>query len=139
MSTITEDSLKMQIKFGMIEGLRTKEKLDFRVNTLQKEEFEELKTAVKEMNAEEVVDALIDTIVIAVGTLQIFGVDVDKAWATVWHANMAKERGTKNTRPESGGFDLIKPEGWKKPDHSDNHGELDVVLKPEESETESPS
>lgn len=123
-----DDSLQMQKKFGMLDGELTRDKLRFRIMSLQKEEMDELIIAFNSNNAEEVVDALIDTIVIALGTLQIFKVDAQKAWTEVWKANMAKERGVKSTRPESGGFDLVKPEGWKPPTHQGNHGVLDEVL-----------
>ena len=51
------------------------------------------------------------------------GVNAHKAWDAVLNANMAKEVGVKESRPNPLGLpDLIKPEGWKAPSHEDNHG-----------------
>lgn len=129
MSNIFMDMRALYKKYGFFDSPMTRQQLEFRINTLQQEEMDELKEALETNNAEEIVDALIDTIVIAAGTLELLNVNSDEAWSRVWSANMAKERGVKSTRPESGGFDLIKPEGWKGPDHGDNHGDLETILK----------
>ena len=53
------------------------------------------------------------------------GIDADEAWYNVHKANMAKEVGVKESRPNPLGLpDLVKPEGWKAPDHTGNHGLL---------------
>ena len=76
-------------------------------------------------DAEEVVDGLIDLCVVAIGTLDAFGVDPYKAWDEVLKANMQKEVGVKSTRPNPLGVpDLVKPEDWKAPSHEGNHGKL---------------
>ena len=76
-------------------------------------------------DAEEVVDAMIDLCVVAIGTLDIYRVDSHKAWNEILRANMAKEPGVKPSRPNPLGLpDLIKPEGWTGPDHTGNHGLL---------------
>jgi len=96
--------------------------LAFRADFLQ-EELDELRDNID--NPEEVVDALIDLCVVAIGTLDLFGVDAKAAWDAVKYANMAKEPGTNETRPnEFGAPDLIKPEGWTPPNHGRNHGNL---------------
>jgi hypothetical protein len=60
-----------------------------------------------------------------IGTLDAFGIDSEKAWDEVLKANMKKEVGVKETRPNPLGLpDLIKPEGWTAPSHEDNHGKL---------------
>jgi hypothetical protein len=41
---------------------------------------------------------------------------------------MSKVRGIKPGREQSGGFDVIKPEGWKGPNHEDNHGKLREIF-----------
>ena len=98
--------------------------LEFRLNFL-KEELRELEESVIEADAEGVVDALIDLCVVAIGTLDLYGVDSEKAWDEVHRANMAKKVGIKASRPNPLGLpDLIKPEGWTGPDHSGNHGLL---------------
>jgi len=101
--------------------------LEFRLNFL-KEEMKELDQAVLDKDAEEVVDALIDLCVVAIGTLDIFEIDSEKAWNKVHEANMNKKVGIKESRPNPLGLpDLIKPEEWVGPDHSDNHGLLTII------------
>ena len=99
--------------------------LDFRLKFLE-EELNETKAAAQyDRNASEVVDGLIDLCVIAIGTLDAFNVDAQKAWEAVHAANMAKEVGVKESRPNPLGLpDLIKPEGWKGPEHHGNTGYL---------------
>ena len=95
--------------------------LDFRIKFL-KEELDETAKAVQEKDPEEIVDGLIDLCVVAIGTLDAFGVDAHKAWDEVLKANMAKEVGVKEERPNPLGLpDLVKPEGWKGPSHEGNH------------------
>jgi predicted HAD superfamily Cof-like phosphohydrolase len=99
--------------------------LEFRVRFLE-EELTELKTAT---NADDVVDALIDLCVVAIGTLDGFGVDSHKAWDAVLIANMNKEVGVKESRPNPLGLpDLIKPAGWVAPSHADNEGKLKEIF-----------
>jgi len=99
--------------------------LEFRVRFLE-EELTELKNAT---NADDVVDALIDLCVVAIGTLDGFGVDSHKAWDAVLVANMNKKVGVKESRPNPLGLpDLIKPEGWTAPSHADNEGKLKEIF-----------
>ena len=103
--------------------------LDFRLKFLY-EEYNETSLAVNGRDAEEIVDGLIDVCVIAIGTLDAFGIDAYKAWDDVHRANMSKERGVKSSRPNPLGMpDLIKPDGWIGPDHSGNHGLLEKTFK----------
>jgi len=96
--------------------------MDFRLKFIQ-EELDETLKAHADQNKEELVDGLIDIVVVALGTLDAFGVDSEKAWNEVLKANMQKEVGQKETRPNPLGLpDLIKPEGWKGPNHDGNTG-----------------
>jgi predicted HAD superfamily Cof-like phosphohydrolase len=96
----------------------------FRLDFL-KEELREGYKAFEEGDPEEYVDAMIDIVVVAVGTLNLFGVDFHKAWREVLKANLSKEVGVKASRPNPLGLpDLIKPEGWVGPTHEGNHGTL---------------
>lgn len=105
------------------EGL--KHFLDFRIKFLE-EELTELKEA---KTAEDVVDALIDLCVVAVGTLDAFEINSLKAWNEVHYANMRKEVGIKESRPNPLGLpDLIKPEGWTAPSHENNHGLISQIF-----------
>lgn len=121
-----QDIADMHTKYGVNEKVRQfdKEKLEkfleFRISFLQ-EELDELKD--NKGNPEEVVDALVDLCVVAIGTLDAFDVDAYAAWDRVHEANMAKEVGVKASRPNPLGLpDLIKPEGWTAPSHEGNHG-----------------
>jgi predicted HAD superfamily Cof-like phosphohydrolase len=114
--------------------------LEFRINFLQ-EELNEAKAGLTTLQAlqtaggdvttagavaaEDVVDAMIDLCVVAIGTLDLFQVDAYEAWDRVHAANMAKEVGIKPGRPNPLGLpDLIKPAGWVGPRHDDNLGIL---------------
>lgn len=118
----------MHTKYGVNEKVREfdseklKKFLEFRVAFLE-EELGELKANMD--NPEEIVDALIDLCVVAIGTLDAFDIDSKKAWNEVHKANMSKEVGVKESRPNPLGLpDLIKPEGWTAPSHEGNHGLL---------------
>lgn len=124
------DISDMHTKFGVNEKVREfdKEKLakflEFRIAFLQ-EELDEMKSAT---NGDDVVDALIDLCVVAIGTLDAFDIESDEAWNRVHQANMAKNVGIKASRPNPLGLpDLIKPEGWTAPTHADNVGMLDKI------------
>lgn len=126
-----DDIFKMHQYYGVhpkindMNNETLKKFLEFRANFLQ-EELNELKNA---ENAEDVVDALIDLCVVAIGTLDGFGVNSYEAWDEVLRANMSKQTGVKASRPNPLGLpDLIKPEGWVGPDHSGNHGNLTKIF-----------
>lgn len=107
---------------------KLKQFLQFRIDFLQ-EELNELSAAKSEGNSEDVVDALIDLCVVAIGTLDAFSVDSHKAWDRVLEANMNKRVGVKASRPNPLGLpDLVKPEGWTAPHHHDNVGFLGEAL-----------
>lgn len=123
------DIKRMHRKFEMtevFENFNSEEKrqfLEFRADFIQ-EELDELKSQMD--NPEEVVDALIDICVVAIGTLDAYGINSQRAWKEVLTANLAKEPGIKEGRPNPLGLpDLMKPEGWVAPDHTGNHGRLE--------------
>jgi len=126
----------MHLKFGVntwqYENKNNKELMQkyiaFRMAMIQ-EEVDETNAAIKDGNAEEIVDGLIDMCVFAIGTLNVFGMDSQKDWDAVHDANMAKEPGIKESRPNPFGMpDLIKPEGWQGPSHEGNHGDLPNII-----------
>lgn len=84
-------------------------------------------------NAEDIVDAMVDLCVVAIGTLNALNVDAYEAWDRVHTANMAKEVGIKASRPNPLGLpDLIKPAGWVAPTHDDNIGHFSRFILPVE-------
>ena len=130
MSDIFKDMAGMHMKYMVPVVVNRMDKdmlgkfLAFRLECCQ-EELDETRNAYMVKDAEEVVDGLIDLCVVAIGTLDAFGVDPYKAWDEVLKANMQKEVGVKSTRPNPLGVpDLVKPEDWKAPSHEGNHGKL---------------
>ena len=114
----------MHLKFGVntwqYENKNNKELMQkyiaFRMAMIQ-EEVDETNAAIKDGNAEEIVDGLIDMCVFAIGTLNVFGMDSQRAWDV------------KESRPNPFGMpDLIKPEGWEGPSHEGNHGDLPNII-----------
>ena len=122
------DMNNMHAKYGVHRWVKNnpdklKKYLEFRINFLQEELDETQQAAFIYEDPEEIVDGLIDLCVVAIGTLDAFGVDANAAWDEVLKANMAKEVGVKPERPNPLGLpDLMKPEGWEPPSHEDNTG-----------------
>ena len=136
MSDWSHDINAMHNKFGVGEWFDAnkdnKDLMDkylrFRLS-MCKEELEETLAAIEAKDPEEIVDGLIDMCVFAIGTLDVFGVDANAAWNKVYQANMAKNVGIKEGRPNPFGLpDLIKPDGWVAPSHTGNHGTFDKAL-----------
>ncbi len=132
MSSWPNDIYEMHKKYGTHEWIEKKvgeydietlkKFLQFRIDFLD-EELNETKLAIENNDAEEIVDGLIDLCVVAIGTLDAFGIDAQKAWNEVHNANMNKEKGIKPSRPNPLGMpDLIKKEDWVAPSHKDNLG-----------------
>jgi hypothetical protein len=127
------DIAAMHTKFGVnpvIRGLdadKLRTFLKFRIDFLQ-EELDEMKAAYNKepgQAAEDVVDALIDLCVVAIGTLNAFDVNAYEAWNRVDEKNMLKDPGVNPNRPNPLGLpDMIKPAGWTPPTHADNVGLL---------------
>lgn len=124
---------ELHSKFGVQEIVRNLtpelllEFLNFRINFIE-EEFTELKKARDERDMDDVVDAFIDLAVIAIGSLEAAGVDVDKAWNKVLNANMSKNPGINPNRPNKFGLpDMVKPDNFIPPSHKDNLGLLEKI------------
>lgn len=130
-----KDIHDMQTKFGTRDAVEKMDNdkllafLTFRLKFLQ-EELDETRQALVDNDPEEIVDGLIDLCVVAIGTLDAYGIDPYDAWDEVLDANMAKEPGIKEGRPNPLNLpDLLKPEGWTAPSHEGNHGILPNFLK----------
>ena len=120
--------LKFRLEFLLEEIKETAKasgfELDFKLT--QTRTMEQLS---KTDDAEGVVDGIIDLIVVEITTLDLLRVNCDKAWKQVHDANMAKEVGVKEGRPNPLGLpDLIKPAGWTAPSHAGNVGLLSEIF-----------
>lgn len=140
MTNVFTDIKKMHDKFGVTEWVQKnkdnpavmREFLRFRIEDMMGEEWIELNTAYAESDLEEIVDGIIDMIVFGLTILDAFEVDGEEAWNRVYNANMSKEPGVKEGRPNKLGLpDMIKPEGWEAPSHEDNVGILGGAFKDE--------
>ena len=133
----------MHYKFGATEWVENmhrsknykvlKDFLAFRLDFLE-EEFEETQAAFFKNDSKEVVDGLIDLIVIAIGTLDLFKCDADEVWDKIHNSNMLKEPGANKSRQNPFGLpDMVKPEGWVGPRITEkNCGILPDILNPED-------
>lgn len=119
---------EMHTKFGTrnavqaMDPTKLKAFLEFRIKFLE-EELNEIKNA---ESPEDVLDGIVDLCVVAIGTMDAFGVDAAEAWNRVHDANMTKVVGVKPNRPNPLGLpDLIKPKlethgyDWVAPVHAD--------------------
>ena len=132
-----DDINAMHQKFGVHDWFKAelkkdpnklKEFLEFRMKMVQ-EEVDETNEAIQHKDPEEIVDGLIDICVFAIGTLDAFGIDAYKAWDEIYNANMMKNVGVKEGRPNPLGLpDLIKPNNWENPSHEGNHGMFNNAL-----------
>lgn len=103
---------KFDILNNHIPTMVTKRKLQERIECMQ-EELDEFRKAVEEQDFAEQADALIDLVYFAKGTAVMMGLPWVELWDDVQRANMTKVRGVGK---RGHAVDMVKPEGWKKPD-----------------------
>jgi predicted HAD superfamily Cof-like phosphohydrolase len=83
---------------------------------LIQEEFKELQVAVENNDQLETLDALIDILVVTIGTIHSMGADAEGAWKEVMSTNFAKiDKDTGKVRKREDGK-VLKPIGWVAPD-----------------------
>jgi len=137
MTDFAKDVSNMHAKFGVRAWMEQNKNdpvlmrkyMRFRLGMCMEEMNETITAALFDQDNAEVVDGLIDLCVFAIGTLDVFGVDVNEAWDEVHKANMAKEPGIKPERENKFGLpDLIKPKGWEQPNHEFNTGNISDAL-----------
>lgn len=96
----------------------------FQVGFLQ-EEIRELRDAHAEGDMQGAADALVDLVYVALGTAYKMGLAPhwEEIWDNVQRANMAKVK-AENAEQSKRGYagDIVKPQGWKAPDHSKQLG-----------------
>lgn len=83
-----------------------------------REEIEELVRAYQAKSVEDCVDALHDIVTFTAGRVIEMGVPPEPPLENIHECNMNKEQGELAKRPGSAGFDAVKPDGWRGPDHS---------------------
>jgi predicted HAD superfamily Cof-like phosphohydrolase len=83
--------------------------------SLIKEEYKELTEAVNNYDQLETLDALIDILVVTIGTIHSMGSDAEGAWKEVMATNFAKiDHETGKVRKREDGK-VLKPVGWTPP------------------------
>lgn len=92
------------------------------------EELTETFSAFVHNDPEELLDGLIDILVVTAGTIAMINARGADAWREVMTANLNKEIGVNAKRPNSEGVDLVKPEGWKRPDIAYCIGRLGKIM-----------
>lgn len=126
MSNVFHDVYDFHAKFGVFErvepGSMAASTFEFRRKFLQ-EELNEFIAANANDDVEGQLDAMIDLIYVAAGTLVMMGflpTQMNEAWRRVQEANMQKMRVPSAEHSKRGSaYDVIKPDGWKAPDLSD--------------------
>ena len=83
--------------------------------SLIEEEFKELQVAVNNTDQLETLDALIDILVVTIGSIHSMGADAEGAWKEVMSTNFAKiDKDTGKVRKREDGK-VLKPVGWEPP------------------------
>jgi predicted HAD superfamily Cof-like phosphohydrolase len=83
---------------------------------LIEEEYKELKEAINNHDQLETLDALIDILVVTIGTIHSAGYDAEGAWKEVMATNFAKiDKETGKVRKREDGK-VLKPVGWMPPE-----------------------
>lgn len=115
MKDIEEFHKKFKLSALKKPGFLDPEYMTFRVRFIQ-EETDELMKAYAEGNIAEVLDALIDITYVTLGTAYLMQMPFDAGWKEVHGANMKKKRAKSADQSKRGsGYDVVKPEGWQKP------------------------
>jgi len=119
---------KFDIMYNDKPRLLPKDLYEFR-KTFLFEELNEYIESCEKGDLEGALDALVDLVYVAIGTAIFHGFDFDRAWDIVHATNMTKVKAKSETESKRNSiYDIVKPEGWKKPDLSSLI--LSVVKKP---------
>ena len=126
---IAEFHNKFEIPRAVTPQLLPVEDMGFRVSFLF-EEMQELVDGFEKDDVEEIFDALIDLIYVALGTAWMMGLPFGEGWSRVHTANMLKVRAKHAGESKRGSaLDVVKPDGWKAPDLSDLCTEIVIPKK----------
>lgn len=118
--------LKFRIPTPATPALLNREAFKFRKAFLE-EEVREFAEGHEEGDLRKAVDALVDLVYVALGTILMMG--CKKVWWSVWarvqYKNMQKVRAASAAESKRGSaLDVCKPVGWTPPDHTPDFGEL---------------
>lgn len=116
------DVRQFQEKFGVPmadkPSLLDQKTFDFRRKFMQ-EELNEFSDSHVEGDLIGAADALVDLVYVVHGTALMMGLPWEDLWNEVQRANMTKERAATAAQSKRGSaLDVIKPPGWKGPDHA---------------------
>lgn len=104
-------------------GIADARVMKYRENFLREEIDEYREAWVQGDSYEDAVDALVDLVYVALGTLHFMGAPFDEHWREVQRANMDKVKGdmgkarTADLPGIGEAFEVSKPAGWRGPDH----------------------
>ncbi len=92
------------------------DRMNLRWDLIDEEVNTELVAAMAAKPLPDIADAIADSIYVRVGTALEYGIPLDRVWAAVQHANMAKvDPATGLVRKRADGK-ILKPDGWQPPD-----------------------
>lgn len=128
MNDLLKDIKEFHEKFGLeYDGpprSLNEELASFRARFLAEETAEYESHATGDTLADKVgvIDAMVDLVYVALGTVYLHGMSgqFDEAWRRVHSANMQKVRAVSASESKRGStYDVVKPEGWAAPNHED--------------------
>lgn len=109
---------KFQVPMASQPAFLDPQAFEFRFRFMH-EELQEFLEAHMKGDMHGAADALVDLAYVLHGTALMMGLPWPRLWEEVQRANMAKERATHAGQSKRGSaLDVIKPEGWKAPDHT---------------------
>ena len=92
------------------------DRMNLRWDLIDEEVNTELVAAMAAKSLCDIADAIADSIYVLVGTALEYGIPLDRVWAAVQAANMAKvDPATGLVRKRADGK-ILKPDGWQPPD-----------------------
>jgi len=118
---VTDFHFKFDVPTSPVPAWLDLQAMQFRTRFLQ-EELDEFGEAYLDGDLNKAFDALLDLAYVAFGTAHMMGLPWQQGWDRVQDANMRKVRASsaydaRSTRKST--LDVVKPEGWKAPDHGD--------------------
>jgi len=109
---------KFKVPMAVTPHFLQEETFQFRLKFLQ-EELDEFETAHLSGDMHGAADALVDLAYVLHGTALMMGLPWPRLWDEVQRANMTKVRAKHAGESKRGtALDVVKPEGWKGPDHT---------------------